>query len=267
MTLPISFLSDFGLKDEFVGVVHGVLAKLAPESQVIDVTHEIARGDVLAGGLAMTRAIQYLPEGVALMVVDPGVGSDRKALALETAWGYFVGPDNGLMSPAVALAGGATKIVSIENPEAMIPSPGATFHGRDIFAPAAALLAAGDAAIEDLGPTLSGDDVSPLLLPLPELEPSSISGQCWWVDSFGNAQTNVGPDDLATLGLSVGQMVNVQIGATSHQVLWATAYSDVDDGGALLHVDSAGLVALAVRGGNASEQFRISTGVSVSFTA
>lgn len=266
MTLPISFLSDFGLRDEFVGVVHGVLAKLAPESQVIDVTHEIPRGDVLAGGLAMTRAIQYLPEGVALMVVDPGVGSDRKALALETEWGYFVGPDNGLLSPAVALAGGATKIVSVENPEAMIPSPGATFHGRDIFAPAAALLASGDAAIEDLGPTLSGNDVSPLLLPLPELEPTSVSGQCWWLDGFGNAQTNVGPDDLATLGLSVGDIVKVRIGATSHEILWATAYSDVEEGSPLLHVDSAGLLALAIRGGSASEHFRISSGISVTLS-
>jgi hypothetical protein len=265
MTLPISFLSDFGLDDEFVGVVHGVLAKLAPDSPVIDVSHNVPRGDVLAGALVMTRAIQYLPEGVALMVVDPGVGSDRKALALETPWGVFVGPDNGLMSPAVALAGGASKIVSIENPEAMIPSPGATFHGRDLFAPAAGLLASGEAAIDDLGPVLDGNDVSPMLLPLPEIEERVVSGQCWWVDVYGNAQTNVGPDELAAIGLAPGGVVSVNIGASTHQLPWVNSYSDAPGGTALIHVDSSGLIALAINGGNAAEEFRLASGVSVKF--
>lgn len=267
MSQPICFLSDFGTRDEFVGVVHGVLAKLAPSSRVIDVTHGIPRGDLMAGALAMTRAIQYLPEGVALMVVDPGVGSNRKALALETAWGFFVGPDNGLMSPAVALAGGATKMVSIENPEAMIPSPGATFHGRDVFAPAAALLASGEAALEDLGPLASGDDVTPLLLPLPEAKDGSVNGTCWWVDGYGNAETNVGPDDLAEVGLAPGAEVQVHIGATSHEILWANTFGDVASGQPLLHVDSAGLIAIAVNGGSAADGLRLASGVSVVFSA
>src|SRR5690606_31740882 len=126
--------------------------KLAPDSRVIDVGHNFPRGHVRAGALALLRAIQYLPEGVCLAVVDPDVGTDRKALAMLTDWGYFVGPDNGLLSPAVAMIGGASRIVSIENPEAMIPSPGETFHGRDIFAPAAGLLASGEATLDDLGP-------------------------------------------------------------------------------------------------------------------
>jgi len=265
MTLPISFLSDFGLEDEFVGVVHGVLAKLAPDSPVIDVSHNVPRGDVRAGALVMTRAIQYLPEGVALMVVDPGVGSDRKALALETPWGFFVGPDNGLLSPAVALAGGASKIVSIENPEAMIPSPGATFHGRDVFAPAAGLLASGEAAIDDLGPVLDGTDVSPLLLPLPEVEGGVVSGQCWWVDGYGNAQTNVGPDDLEAIGVVPGEEVSVNIGATRHRLPWVNSYSDAPGGSALIHVDSSGLIAIAVNGGDAADEFRLASGVTVKF--
>ncbi len=267
MTLPISFLSDFGLKDEFVGVVHGVLAKLAPGSPVIDVTHGVQRGNIRAGSLAMTRAIQYLPDGVALMIVDPGVGSQRKALALETNWGFFVGPDNGLLSPAVALVGGSSKIVSIENPEAMIPSPGATFHGRDIFAPAAGLLASGEAAIDDLGPVVDGNDVSPMLLPLPEVENGVVSGQCWWVDRFGNAQTNVGPEDLVQAGVAPGSDVSVNIGATTHRVTWVNAYSDAPEGSTLLHVDSAGLMAIAVNGGSAAEELRIATGVNVRFSA
>lgn len=263
MSLPISFLSDFGLNDEFVGVVHGVIAKLAPESKVIDVTHGIQRGAVMAGSLAMTRAIQYLPEGVALVVVDPGVGTERRAIAAETPWGYFVGPDNGVLSPAVAIAGGASRIVSIENPEAMIPSPGATFHGRDVFAPAAALLASGEASIEDLGPTLTGDDVTPLLLPLTETKDGAVSGQCWWVDGFGNAQTNIGPDELSDLGLVLGETALVRIGASTHEIPWRRSYGEGPQGDALIHVDSAGLIALAVTGGSAASYLKLGEGVAV----
>ncbi len=266
MSLPISFLSDFGHSDEFVGVVHGVLAKLAPESRVVDIGHGCARGNVKAAALALTRAIQYLPEGVCLSVVDPGVGTARKAIAAETEWGTFVGPDNGLLSPAVAMVGGARRIVSIENSEAMIPSPGETFHGRDVFAPAAALLAAGDAALLDLGPELSGDEVVPLLLPLTDTEGTMVSGESWWVDTYGNVQTNVGPEDLSAVGFGPGDTLTVKVGSTIHSVPWVTSYGDVAEGEPLLHVDSVGLLALAVRGGRADEELNLSEGVAVSFT-
>jgi S-adenosyl-L-methionine hydrolase (adenosine-forming) len=266
MSSPISFLSDFGRADEFVGVVHGVLAKLAPGSRVIDIGHEFPRGNVKTAALALTRAIQYLPDGVCLAVVDPGVGTERKAIAAETGWGTFVGPDNGLLSPAVAMVGGAHKIVSIENPEAMIPSPGQTFHGRDVFAPAAALLASGDAGLDDLGPELSGEQVVPLLLPLTETEGSVVSGEAWWVDTFGNVQTNVGPDDVSAIGLAPGDTVTVKVGSTLHSVPWVASYGDVAEGESLIHVDSVGLLALAVRGGRADEEFHLAEGVSVSFT-
>lgn len=267
MSLPISFLSDFGLADEFVGVVRGVLAKLAPDSIVIDVSHGIPRGGVMAGALAMTRAIQYLPEGVALMVVDPGVGSGRRAIAAQTEWGFFVGPDNGLLSPAVAMTGGASRIVSIENPEVMIPSPGATFHGRDVFAPAAAFLAAESIALEDLGPTLGGHDVTPLLLPLPEVDAGTVKGQCWWVDHFGNAQTNIGPDELTEIGLSVGDEVALHIGAGRHSAVWRNNYAESGDREGILHVDSAGLIAIAVNGGSAADTYKLSTGAAVTLAA
>lgn len=263
MSLPISFLSDFGHSDEFVGVVHGVLAKLAPESRVIDVTHNTPRGDIRAGALHLTRAIQYLPEGVALVVVDPEVGSARKALAVATSWGFFVGPDNGVLSPAVAMVGGATEIVSIENPEAMIPSPGETFHGRDVFAPAAALLASGEAGLLDLGPPVSPDQVRPLLLPLPKVEASTVSGEAWWVDHFGNVQTNIGPDELTSIGVVPGSVVTLRIGATIHSIPWVATYSDVGSGEPLIHIDSAGLIAVAVREGRADELLALANGVAV----
>lgn len=263
MSRPISFLSDFGYADEFVGVVHGVLAKLAPESRVIDIGHGLPRGNVRAAALALTRAIQYLPEGVCLAVVDPGVGSERKAIAAETPWGFFVGPDNGLLSPAVAMVGGASRIVSIQSAEVRIPSPGETFHGRDVFAPAAGVLASGEASLGDLGPVLSGDEVTPLLLPLTEREGSTVAGEAWWVDRFGNVQTNISPGDLGELGLTEGDTLDVRIGSAVHSLRWVTSYADVDENEPLVHVDSAGLIAIAVRSGRADEQLSLFEGVSV----
>ncbi|HET8739510.1 MAG TPA: SAM-dependent chlorinase/fluorinase [Acidimicrobiia bacterium] len=264
MSAPISFLSDYGLRDEFVGVVHGVLAKLAPESRVIDVGHEFPRGNVKAAALALTRAIQYLPEGVCLAVVDPGVGTQRRAIAARTEWGVFIGPDNGLLSPAVAMVGGASRIVSIENPEARIPSPGDTFHGRDVFAPAAALVAAGEAEMEELGPEVAGEEIVPLLLPLVDIQGSVVSGEAWWVDAFGNVQTNIGPEDLRAVGLSPGDMVTVKVGSTLHTLPWAAAYGDVAPGEPLIHVDSVGLLAIAVREGRADEELNLAEGMAIS---
>lgn len=263
MSRPISFLSDFGFGDEFVGVVHGVLATLAPESRVIDVTHSVPRGNIRAGALALTRSVQYLPRGVLLAVVDPGVGTERKAIAAETEWGFFVGPDNGLLSPAVALMGGASRIVALENEEARIPHEGETFHGRDVFAPAAALLASGEAALEELGPLLDSDAVSPLLLPLPEIKNGTVTGEAWWIDTFGNVQTNISPADLTGVGIHPGATATVKIGPRLLQIPWVVAYGEVGEGELLLHVDSSGLMALAVRAGRADEEIGLSEGTPV----
>ncbi|MGQ0848976.1 MAG: SAM hydrolase/SAM-dependent halogenase family protein [Actinomycetota bacterium] len=267
MSSPISFLSDFGLQDEFVGVVHGVLARVSPLSRVIDVTHNIKPGDIRGGALALTRAVQYLPEGVVMAVVDPGVGTSRRALAALTAVGYFVGPDNGLLSPAVAMVGGASVIHSIENPEIKIPGSGATFHGRDLFAPAAGLLAAGEATLADLGPELAPDSVTPLVLPLPKVEPPVVIGEAWWVDRFGNVQTNVGPEDLALIGAQPNGEIEVVIGASSYRGRWRTTFGDSPLGDLILHVDSAGLIALAIRGGRADEELHLEEGLAVTFRA
>lgn len=264
MSLPVTFLSDFGLEDEFVGVVHGVVATIAPESRVIDLAHSIAPGDIRAGALALMRSVQYVPHGVVLAVVDPGVGTERRAIAAETERGFFVGPDNGLLSPAVALVGGATRIVSIENPEARIPSSGATFHGRDVFAPAAALLASGESTIGELGPDLGGDQVTPLLLPLPDVDRGTLTGEAWWIDRFGNVQTNLSPEDMAGVGLAPGATVSVKAARRLIQVPWVEAYGDVGERELLLHVDSSGLIALAMRSGRADEEMGLTEGMAVS---
>ena len=262
--LPISFLSDFGTDDEFVGVVHGVIARVEPRLRVIDVTHGVPNGDVRSGALALLRAVQYLPEGVALAVVDPGVGTGRRAIAAQTTWGHFVGPDNGLLAPAVAMVGGADVVVSLEDERFRVPSlGGATFDGRDLFAPAAAVLAAGQASIQDLGPVLGADSIAPLLLPLVEVDEVGLRGEIWWLDKFGNAQSNIAPADLEELGFKPGDEVPVVIGSMEHLLPWVVAYGEVDPGSALLHTDSYGLVAIAIREGSAADDLTLSTGLHI----
>lgn len=259
---PISFLSDFGLGDEFVGVVHGVVARIAPEVRVIDVTHGIPRGDVRAGALALLRAVQYLPAGVVLAVVDPGVGTGRRALAAETSRGWFLGPDNGLLAPAVAMVGGASRFVALEAEAFRLPGAGATFDGRDVFAPAAAVLASGEATLDELGPAVDPGSVVPLLLPLVEHDAGIVTGEVWWIDGFGNAQTNVSPADLEAAGMHPGDEVLVRIGAAEHRLVWSAGYSGEAP---LIHTDAHGLMAIAVPWSRADQALRISPGVSVGF--
>lgn len=264
MSVPISFLSDFGYEDEFVGVVHGVIARVAPDARILDITHGIERGDIHGGAMALTRAVQFMPDGVFLGVVDPGVGTERRAIAARTSIGFFVGPDNGLLAPAVAMVGGADLIVSIEDPRFRLPSPGSTFHGRDIFGPAAAVLASAQAEIEDLGPALNPDSISPLLIPLAEpAGNASIKATILWVDTFGNIQFNIAAEDLAVFGLEQGDDVAIAYEMMNHRVLWGASYGVVEDGEAVLHIDSHGQMALGVRGGSATDDFGVGVGDSV----
>lgn len=264
MSAPISFLSDFGHTDEFVGVVHGVIARIAPATRIIDLTHGISHGDIHGGAMALTRAVQFMPDGVFLAIVDPGVGTDRRAIAARTSVGYFVGPDNGLLAPAVAMVGGADLIVSLENATYQLPTSGATFAGRDVFGPAAAVLASAQADIGDLGPSLDPGSISPLVIPLAEPAGNgAVRGSVLWIDTYGNIQFNVAPADLVALGLSEGDDVVVSIEMQDHRIVWGSTYGDVDEGEAVLHVDSHGQMALAIRGGRADTGFPIGVGDSV----
>lgn len=240
-----------------------MIATLAPMCRVIDLNHRIPRGDVRSGALTLLRAIQYMPSGVLLAVVDPGVGTGRRAVALETSWGYLVGPDNGLLSPPAALVGGVARAFSIENPDLMLPARGGTFEGRDRFAPAAAVLASGEASLDELGPPVDPHTLEPLLLPLSEVTEGQVEGQAWWVDTYGNVQTNISPEDLEEAGISPGQPVAVRVGLMKYRVPWVGSYAEAAEGRPLLHIDSAGLMALAVRGGRADEHFTLAAGTSV----
>jgi S-adenosylmethionine hydrolase len=239
----VSFLSDYGLTDEFVGVCKAVLLRAAPSAQIIDVTHGIAPFDVRAGALALARSIQYLPPGVVLAVVDPGVGTDRRAVAVEVETGYLVGPDNGLLAPAVAMMGGATRVVSLTNREYQLEAPGATFAGRDIFAPAAGYLAAGT-PIELLGEPVDPMSLIPGMVPLPTDEDGRATGEVLWIDRYGNAQLNIDPGDLAILGVEPGGALEIRIGQERRTGRWVTSYAEAGPFELAVVVDSYGLVSL-----------------------
>lgn len=209
----VSFLSDFGTVDAFTGQVRAVLRDLAAHVTVVDLTHDIAPFDVRGGSLALARCVPYLPEGVVLAVVDPSVGTDRAAVAVEVAGGagVIVGPDNGLLAPAVALAGGAERAVRITNDELLLAPVGVTSAGRDVFAPAAAALCNGTDLLE-LGEQLDASLLVPGLVPLPRDEGERLVCEVLWVDRYGNAQLNIGPEELrARWPVEIGDRVTIEI--------------------------------------------------------
>jgi hypothetical protein len=200
---------------------------------------------------------------VALVVVDPGVGTDRAAIAVETDWGVLIGPDNGVLAPAVAMSGGARRAVVIESPEVRLPSPGATFDGRDLFGPAAAVIASGQAALDELGPELDPSTLTPMTLPLVQHEQQSVTGEVLWVDHFGNAQLNVTPEDLQLVGIGKRTAIVLAIGSAEFPIEWVDAYGDVPEREGLLHIDSYGQIAVAVRNGRAADRYPVEERVAV----
>lgn len=258
----VSFLTDYGHADEFVGVCKAVMLQLAPELTIVDITHDVPPHDVRAGALTLVRAVQYLPEGIVLAIVDPGVGTDRRAVAIETESGILIGPDNGLLAPAVAMVGGAQRAVSLTNPEYHLPAPGPTFAGRDVFAPAAGHLAAG-LPLEELGEPVDPVSLTPGLVPLPTLEGNRAVGEVWWVDRYGNCQLNIGPEDLAALGARPGDPVEVHLGDEVRTARWTRTYADAKPSELVLVVDSYGLLSLALDRRSAAAEHQLRAGRAV----
>ena len=247
----VSFLSDYGRADEFVGVCHAVMLDIEPDLRIVDVTHDIPAFDVRAGALALTRAIQYLPEGVVLAVVDPGVGTARRCLAVDVGNATIVGPDNGLLAPAVAMLGGPQRVVEITSLEHQLAAPGPTFAGRDIMAPAAAYLAAG-VPLGALGPEVDPVHLTPALVPLPDDDGAGrISGEVLWVDRYGNCQLNVAPEQLEAAGARVGSPLEVTVTdtagvSTARRARWVRTFADAKPSELVVFVDSYGMCALAL---------------------
>ncbi|MBA3282514.1 MAG: SAM-dependent chlorinase/fluorinase [Acidimicrobiia bacterium] len=256
----VSFLSDYGSVDEFVGVVHSVIRQLAPDAVVIDVAHQIPPHDIRAGGLALARAAQYLAPGAVLAVVDPGVGTSRRAVALEVGDGaaVYVGPDNGLLAPAVAMVGGATRAFELIEPRYQLAAPGPTFAGRDVFGPAAAHLCAG-VPIAELGPEIDTASLTPGMMPITRQEGDLLFAEVLWTDHYGNLQLNVDPAEIA----QHGDRIELRFDNRVRTGVRHRSYANVPTGEVGLVVDSYGLVTVAVDRGSAADELGIGTGDEV----
>jgi S-adenosyl-L-methionine hydrolase (adenosine-forming) len=249
---PITFLSDYGYEDEFAGVCRAVISQIVPGAPVIDLTHGIARQDVRQGAIALANALPSCPPGVHLAVVDPGVGSGRRAVAVETSEGRFlVGPDNGLLSRALDRLGGARAAVELSRSPFRLEPVSATFHGRDLFAPVAAHLALG-ARLEEAGEAFEPGTLATLDLPEPRVEADRVVANAIHTDGYGNVTLNLDASMLAGGPLREGERLEVRAPDGRFMAIWARTFADAPAGELLLFEDSSGAMALAVSGGSAS---------------
>jgi S-adenosyl-L-methionine hydrolase (adenosine-forming) len=256
----ITFLTDFGLQDDFVGTCHGVMKKIAPEVEIIDITHGIAPQGVLQGALTLANSLPFMPVGVHLAVVDPGVGGARRALALRDGEGRIhVGPDNGLLVPAAEKLGGIAEAHELTNAAYALESVSRTFHGRDLFAPAAAHLALG-VPLTELGPPIDPDALARLDLPQPEVGTTRIRCTVLAIDRFGNVQLNLDRSHLDEVGVVPGTRIEVQVGPERYYAVAARTFADARPGDIILYEDAYRNLSIAISGGNAAAMFGIRAG-------
>lgn len=248
----ITLLSDFGTMDPFVGVMKGVILSICPEAQLVDLTHEVPPQAVLTGAFLLRSSIGYFPEGtIHLSVVDPGVGSARKVIAIKSKGHYFVGPDNGLFSAALK-DWGIEQVVELTDKKYQLPDASSTFHGRDIFAPVAAHLAKG-VPFAKLGNRINHWVWREL--PKPFKTKTGWSGEVMWVDRFGNLITNLEAQHLPKpFRMKVGKTVVLSL---------ATHFAEAKRGAVMALVGSSGNLEICVNGGNAAQKLGVGIGASV----
>ncbi|TMK97118.1 MAG: SAM-dependent chlorinase/fluorinase [Actinobacteria bacterium] len=256
----VSFLSDYGHEDEFVGVCHGVIARRCPDARIIDITHAIPRGDVRLGALVLADALPYMPCGVHLAVVDPGVGAldGRAAVAVRTAERerMLVGPDNGLLMIAAERLGGALEAVEISHSPERLQPVSRTFHGRDIFAPVAAALAAG-APLAEVGAPIDTAELRRLQLPGANVGEDALTAHVLRADRFGNLTLDASGAELeSALGTDQRDLV-IEVAGKVFAARRAGTFSDVDAGELVVYEDGNRMAAIAVNQGSAAESLGI----------
>jgi S-adenosylmethionine hydrolase len=252
----ISFTTDYGLADGFVAACHGVAVTIAPDVRLIDVTHQVPRGDIRRGALVLAQAVPYLPPGaVHVAVVDPGVGTSRRGVAVAAPGGVLVGPDNGLLMPAAAALGGASSAVVLTESAYFRRPVSATFHGRDVFAPVAAHACRG-VPLAEFGPTVAPAELVALPPPVLRRGPRWVEAEVVAVDTFGNVQLAATSEVLAAAEIAEGARVDVG----GHVAVRAPTFGSVAAGELVLYVDSAGFAALAVNGGSAAQRLGAAVG-------
>jgi S-adenosylmethionine hydrolase len=259
----LSFLTDYGLDDGFVAACHGVAARIAPHASIIDVTHLIPPGDVRRGAAVLAQTVPYLPPAVHVAVVDPGVGTARRGVAVAAGDSVFVGPDNGLLSWAVTASGGAARAFSLTNRDLWLAGVAATFHGRDIFMPVAAHLA-DDAELAATGAQIDVADLVTLPVPERTIRDSVATGEVLTVDRFGNVQLTITAADAAQIGLKPGATALVRCGRHQLIIPYRDMFGAVAPGELVAYTDSAGLVSIAVNSGDAAQRLGLPPGARVS---
>jgi len=249
----VSLLTDYGNEDEFVGVCHAVIRGIAPEVPIVDLTHGIPRYGVRQGAIVLRNSLPYVTVGVHVAIVDPQVGTERRGVAVRTGDGRaLVGPDNGLLSLAWETCGGVVEAVDISRSPHRLEPVSATFHGRDIFAPVAARLAAG-AELADAGQHVDPDELQVLALPRAEVREGEVVAHVLLVDRFGNASLDVGHADLAGSGLSLGKPIEIEVGGEKRFLAtFAQTFADVRPGDVILYEDAYRMLAVAVNRGDAA---------------
>ena len=249
-----------------MGTCHGVVKRIAPDAEVIDITHGIEPQNVLQGALVLASTLPYMPDGIHLAVVDPGVGGDRMPLALRGADGrLFVGPDNGLLLVAADRLGGVEEAVELAEPAYRLEPVARTFHGRDVFVPAAAHLAVG-VALADLGPVVEPGGLVRLELPEPTVGPRRIRATVLYVDRFGNVQLNLTSAHLEQVGVEPGSQVEVEVGFERYYAVAARTFAEVRRGDIVLYEDAYWNIALAINQGNAAQMFGAHVGQELRLT-
>ncbi len=252
--------------DEFAGVIHGVIAAIAPRARVIDITHGIPPQHVLHGALVLADSVAFMPIGVHLAVVDPDVGGNRRAVALRGGDGrLYVGPDNGLLVPAAERHGGIVEAVEIENAAYMLDPVSPTFHGRDVFAPVAAHLANG-VTLPELGPAIGPGDLVRVELPTARIDDGHVQATVIIVDRFGNVRLNVSRADLEQAGIRAGDRVEIEVDSRHFSALYARTFTDVGRGALLLFEDSSVCMAVAVNSGSAARLLSVMTGQGIALS-
>jgi S-adenosyl-L-methionine hydrolase (adenosine-forming) len=263
----ISFTTDYGIGDGFVAACEGVIARIAPGPRVLHVSHTVPAQDVRRGGAILAQTVPYLPPAVHLAVVDPGVGGPRKPIALRGGDGrLYVGPDNGLLLIAAEHLGGVDEAVELAEPAYRLEPVASTFHGRDVFAPAAAHLASG-VELANLGPQVPSPELVRLELPAPEFGTRRIRATVLDVDRFGNIQLNLTSSDLERVGIEPGSLLEVGVGSERYYAVAARTFAEVRTGDILLYEDSYGRISIAINQGNAAEMFGAGVGGELELTA
>ena len=264
----VSLLSDWGARDPSPAICHGVILGIAPEALLVDISHEVDKYNIRHGALLLWCALPFLPIGAHLAVVDPGVGTPRRAVAIEVARGdYLVGPDNGLLLPGADRLGGITRAVLIDNPAYRLPVVSSTFHGRDLFSPAAAHLAAG-VPLEQLGPPVDPRTLAVLDWPTATASFGELEMSVIYVDTFGNVKlSGLTSDLIEALGtLSRGEELVVEIDAPRakpQRLRWASTFGEVEQGELLLYEDSYGRLCIAANQGHAAAALKLEDGTNL----